>query len=544
MLERTPYPNGLLAWSDCDAGLGRLRGNVDTTTSPRATRDAMVHAAGLKTLKMLLYSLPFMAAVFCCCVIVSALRLHQKVGKGKDNFSWMDIILPLIITQVFSGLLQLVPGIFNLCAGITPEGARSIASAVHTFCCAVALGLLERKLEDDSVGSIIGWVLVPIWSVIIFSILTLTMFPAPEQGEDGPEARPACTFGALSNATAKKLYTFLAYWTVGKKLDGDDTVNWKVTLWPFWMGCVVMFMLVIGAQVFMAKLATPERRHAFMRNLFVMLLLVYAVQYTMLVSMVGKRLDGNMDIKTDDITMSVLTVAILGQVVLAIFLYGAICVAAPMFLRQLTGETEEERQLRVLAAMIEHARANVLAVSEDVQAEVVETRSKVALVRQSSAVFTRMGPLSLPAPSMTDLNALRRNNSRTTPRAQISSSSADVEAPAVPAQGTADAPTQTCAICMENQENAVFMPCGHGGFCHSCAHKVLSTVGRNKCPLCRAAVQEVVTYDPDTPPQLNADGHEVITSTTVATVAPAPEGGRQPGGWADGLPPDVTFRPE
>merc|ERR1712070_167484 len=59
-----------------------------------------------------------------------------------------------------------------------------------------------------------------------------------------------------------------------------------------------------------------------------------------------------------------------------------------------------------------------------------------------------------------------------------------------------------CIICFERSKNAVYLDCGHGASCYSCAIDTCVVTGR--CPLCRAHVQQIVivedsgTLSPDT----------------------------------------------
>lgn len=43
-----------------------------------------------------------------------------------------------------------------------------------------------------------------------------------------------------------------------------------------------------------------------------------------------------------------------------------------------------------------------------------------------------------------------------------------------------------CAICMENEKNTVFVPCGHMQSCYSCAQEIKNRNGI--CPICRGYV--------------------------------------------------------
>ncbi|KAF7059703.1 hypothetical protein CFC21_066569 [Triticum aestivum] len=46
-----------------------------------------------------------------------------------------------------------------------------------------------------------------------------------------------------------------------------------------------------------------------------------------------------------------------------------------------------------------------------------------------------------------------------------------------------------CCVCMARRKGAAFVPCGHT-FCRACAREVRA--GRGRCPLCNAAIREVL----------------------------------------------------
>lgn len=56
----------------------------------------------------------------------------------------------------------------------------------------------------------------------------------------------------------------------------------------------------------------------------------------------------------------------------------------------------------------------------------------------------------------------------------------------------------SCLICFEELGDHVMMPCGHGGYCKHCAHK-LYVRPPNLCPICRASLVSVVKVSLDTP---------------------------------------------
>ncbi|EAL48873.2 zinc finger domain containing protein [Entamoeba histolytica HM-1:IMSS-B] len=47
-----------------------------------------------------------------------------------------------------------------------------------------------------------------------------------------------------------------------------------------------------------------------------------------------------------------------------------------------------------------------------------------------------------------------------------------------------------CKVCLDNEKNTVFIPCGHICCCYECSKKL------SKCPICRAQITTIVkTYD-------------------------------------------------
>lgn len=50
-----------------------------------------------------------------------------------------------------------------------------------------------------------------------------------------------------------------------------------------------------------------------------------------------------------------------------------------------------------------------------------------------------------------------------------------------------------CLICFENQPDAVFMECGHGGMCYTCATDIFKKTG--ECYLCRRLIKQVLLLD-------------------------------------------------
>lgn len=64
--------------------------------------------------------------------------------------------------------------------------------------------------------------------------------------------------------------------------------------------------------------------------------------------------------------------------------------------------------------------------------------------------------------------------------------------------GDTDKADMSCVICFEDLGDHVMMPCGHGGYCRHCAHK-LYVRPPNLCPICRSRLNSVVKVSIDAP---------------------------------------------
>jgi hypothetical protein len=47
-----------------------------------------------------------------------------------------------------------------------------------------------------------------------------------------------------------------------------------------------------------------------------------------------------------------------------------------------------------------------------------------------------------------------------------------------------------CIVCMSNEKNVVFAPCGHYALCTDCAIKIKNSSG--KCPICRTTIMSII----------------------------------------------------
>lgn len=62
----------------------------------------------------------------------------------------------------------------------------------------------------------------------------------------------------------------------------------------------------------------------------------------------------------------------------------------------------------------------------------------------------------------------------------------------------ADSGECSCVICYDGAADHVVLPCGHGGYCRSCAVKVFVRPP-SQCPVCRERLKAVVKVSLDTP---------------------------------------------
>lgn len=76
-----------------------------------------------------------------------------------------------------------------------------------------------------------------------------------------------------------------------------------------------------------------------------------------------------------------------------------------------------------------------------------------------------------------------------------------------------------CVICFEREGDHVLVPCGHGGYCHKCAHTLHTHPAASRlCPICRAGLSAVVKVPLDTPVGSATD----VLQATSAASAPRP----------------------
>ncbi|CAE7286633.1 unnamed protein product [Symbiodinium pilosum] len=54
---------------------------------------------------------------------------------------------------------------------------------------------------------------------------------------------------------------------------------------------------------------------------------------------------------------------------------------------------------------------------------------------------------------------------------------------------------KNCVVCLTEARNTALLPCSHFCVCHACAMHLRLTPGRNRCPLCRQEVRDLLRLD-------------------------------------------------
>lgn len=79
--------------------------------------------------------------------------------------------------------------------------------------------------------------------------------------------------------------------------------------------------------------------------------------------------------------------------------------------------------------------------------------------------------------------------------------------------------TNPCVICYEREGDHVMLPCGHGGYCSTCAHTLLRRhLSSRTCPMCRSQIDTVVKMPVETPIGTEGDVLEATVGMHVREV--------------------------
>ena len=86
-------------------------------------------------------------------------------------------------------------------------------------------------------------------------------------------------------------------------------------------------------------------------------------------------------------------------------------------------------------------------------------------------------------------------------------------------EDTCGLPTDAvCVICYEREGDHVLLPCGHGGYCGGCAHRLLKYPPSSRlCPVCRAKLGGVAKVSLATP--IGTEG-QVLEAAVGGPAAP------------------------
>jgi Uncharacterized conserved protein, contains RING Zn-finger len=74
-----------------------------------------------------------------------------------------------------------------------------------------------------------------------------------------------------------------------------------------------------------------------------------------------------------------------------------------------------------------------------------------------------------------------------------------------------------CVICYERQPDAVYLDCGHGGVCHTCAVELIKS--KNECHLCRTKIERLLKIQLK---DQNSQIYKIISSEEVTTISAPP----------------------
>jgi len=106
---------------------------------------------------------------------------------------------------------------------------------------------------------------------------------------------------------------------------------------------------------------------------------------------------------------------------------------------------------------------------------------------------------------------------------------------------------KTCVVCLTSPKDTALMPCGHFCVCYECGASLRLTPARNRCPLCRREVEDIVHIDVAAPAEAGGSAAPSEAAEAPAAGSPAATGAggpppAQPGTCAPGLPPRCLQR--
>jgi hypothetical protein len=442
----------------------------------------------------------------CICDVVFSVLLYLKLTPSiadGDDMSYKTLLSPLWTREGIS-ILSSCYMLRHLMSAARYDKNKVIPQITHLLNAAAKIcfyWLLVLKLSSTAHQ---GWtfnkgIFLPYWIYLSIDATNKLLFYRPlvktkEVDAHGqPIMRVAGLYDVLYILITEHGCWFSLYYSIGKKLDGNDEESWVECFLVLYGLIAFLYCLILMFSLIFLTTDVGSSRYVLITGLCGCFLPVVVIA-TIFITFLAHNLDG----KTHYSNTTLFGLLIAYEIFVS---FGVVVLTLAMGAYL---EHQEEEQ-RVMAGMQRHGRANTAATSSDARTQMreeaednlVETTKRVILVRETSSLFRRMAS----GHHGIDIDALSPSLPPSPPT--------EAASPGTPtADGTADDSTaaegdsgdsthsshdKTCSICMESPRSAVLQPCGHGGFCYECGKIMASR--RTKCPLCRTAIEEVLHYD-------------------------------------------------
>jgi hypothetical protein len=401
----------------------------------------------------------------------------------------------------------------------------------------VLLALLCFKLEDPGFLESYSLLFMPVWVAVVLHVLIEYRF-ALELASRGIVESQSPSSKALSAVTSD--FEFWQCLLLVSKFNGSSSLAWEATFLPVWFllglgylfGFFLSFFLVralcfnvnrAGREVFQPAI------RLFIVSCFVILMTV-SITGTMFLIRISSRLDGEMvcdqatvldnkgglsDTDTDtelrcefkydvfDILLPTIVGACLVDLTLLCFCVGA-------YLRR-------HQIWQIVVAYHVRFSGNF---GGQVPLEDPQISLDAMLRLPKPAMLKKMGP--------TYFRGLRSEDVAVAPEELLSVGQTGGESGGLPSSTPVADPNaaldameegrqtieeddnQCCYICMSDEQNAVFMPCGHGGVCYECAINAWKKKqsAAPSCPQCRLPVSQILRLGKTVRRQ---DGSELVS---------------------------------
>jgi hypothetical protein len=451
-----------------------------------------------KTLRIAVYAL----ALYAGCYVACAVFLYRKFADGID-VSYELILSPLMAQSC----LQFVAAIYTLCflrkqrqqetnlpghlpaVGVEQEQVEqqkdqaqheTVLSMISSLCKLSFFLLLLDKLTTDPAMHFIKAILVPYWAYLGMASAWKVMTRGKAAVDIGTELQPQQMMVRITPGTVvvNEIFanglTFGLVYMIGDKLDSIEAVadaNLEFRTWVATFGIAFFFLACGFCACCSATIVAPRFMDEGQPGGAIIVgmccwLLPSLILMTVFLAFLAHDLDGTADHSNETIFGVLIAFEVFFNLGIILAMLGLEAFLAHF-----------ERAMAIQAGMEDHRRDQDTlnqesAVARDklensTGAKLKETHKRVKLVRETSTLFRRMASGAI----------INTSPNISTPSAATASSD-DTPAPKV------------CAICMENPRDAVLQPCGHGGICFECG-KIMAA-RRSKCPLCRAAITEVL----------------------------------------------------